>query len=100
MRQRTAIASLVLSPGSGFRSCLEGAVADEILTFMPTEIVYVELLHEGVDVWAPVEAERIGGDTYLLPSVAPEDQEWAFPPGSRVLCERRGHELIALRLAD
>lgn len=66
---------------------------------MPSEVVYVELLREGVDVWAPVEAERIDGDEYLLPSVAPEDQEWAFPPGSQVVCERRGDDVIAVRLA-
>jgi hypothetical protein len=66
---------------------------------MPSEVVYVELLNEGVDVWAPVEAERIDGDTYLLPPRAPDDEAWAFPPGSRVVCERRGDDLVAVRLA-
>ncbi|MEA2220468.1 MAG: hypothetical protein QOJ35_3094 [Solirubrobacteraceae bacterium] len=66
---------------------------------MQSKVVYVELLHEGVEAWAPVEAEQMDSDTYVLPGRPPEDQEWAFPPGSRVVCERRGEDLFAVRLA-
>lgn len=66
---------------------------------MSTETIYVELLNEDIEVWAPVEAERITGNEFRLPSTAPEDQEWAFPPGSRVLCETRSEALTAVALA-
>jgi hypothetical protein len=65
---------------------------------MQSKVVYVELLDEGVEAWAPVEAEQIDSDTYVLPARAPEDQQWAFPPGSRVVCERRAGDLFAVRL--
>lgn len=67
---------------------------------MQRKVVYVELLDEGVEAWAPVEAEQIDGDTYVLPARAPEDQKWAFPPGSRIVCERRGDDLFAVGLDD
>ena len=64
-----------------------------------TVTVYVELLDEGVDVWRPVEAERENDGVVRLPSVAPEGERWAFPPGSRVRCERRDSGLVAVSLA-
>lgn len=49
-------------------------------------IIYVKLLNEGVDVWRPVEAERLEGETYRIaePSNKAEDETWEFPPGSLV----------------
>ncbi|HWH44793.1 MAG TPA: hypothetical protein VNT32_08675 [Thermoleophilaceae bacterium] len=66
---------------------------------MPTEVIYVGLLNEGVDVWAPVEAEALGDGVFALPQDPPADQEWAFPPGSRVRCEPQADGLVAVALA-
>jgi len=67
---------------------------------MPTELINVELLDEGVDVWAPVEAVAKGGGIYALPTTAPPDQRWALPPGSRVRCERRNDQIVAVAVVD
>ena len=66
---------------------------------MTTVMVYVELLDEGVDVWRPVDAERENQGVVRLPSDAPEGETGAFPPGSRVRCERRDIGLVAVALA-
>lgn len=53
------------------------------------ERIYVRLLGEGVDVWRPVEAERLGGNRYLILS-QPYEREietWEFVPGEEVVCE-------------
>ena len=67
-------------------------------------IIYVELLGEAVDVWRPVAATPEGAGIYRLLETQPEDEEWAFPPGSRVRCEPRplsgGSELVAVALAE
>ena len=67
---------------------------------MSTEVIYVELLDEGVDVRAPVEAVAEGGGIYALPTTAPQDQQWALAPGSRVRCERHGDQIVAVALAN
>jgi len=48
--------------------------------------IYVALLHEGVDVWRPVEAEHLYDDVYLVASQPynREIEEWQFGPGERV----------------
>ena len=51
--------------------------------------IYVSLLDEGVDVWKPVQAERLGNDTYRILR-QPYDRSvetWQFEPGDVVLCE-------------
>jgi hypothetical protein len=53
------------------------------------ETVYVYLLNEGTDAWAPVKAERVGPDAFRLLPPQPRDEEWQFPPGSIVRCERQ-----------
>jgi hypothetical protein len=55
-------------------------------------IVYVRLLNEGTVVFRPVQAESVEEDTVKL--LAPEGsdsagEEWEFPLGSTVRCERR-----------
>ena len=71
---------------------------------MASETIYVELLGEKVDVWAPVQAEVQPDGTFHLPDHAPEDQTWRFPPGSRVRCENKmlsdGPALVATEQAD
>jgi len=69
------------------------------------EIIYVALLDEGIDVWRPVEATRLADNVYMILGVLPDDETWAFPPGSRVRCEpRRAQDetdrLVAMALAD
>jgi hypothetical protein len=49
--------------------------------------VYVELLDEGVTEWRPVESDPVSTSGYRLPSIAPDEEVWAYPPGSLVRCE-------------
>lgn len=50
--------------------------------------IYVPLLNEGTEVERPVEASRLlGGDLYYLHGPVPDEEEWAFTPGSVVRCE-------------
>jgi hypothetical protein len=73
-------------------------------TLSDQTIIYVELIGEAVDVWTPVAATPEGAGIYRLTETRPEDETWAFPPGSRVRCEPRplsgGTELVAVALAD
>ena len=67
--------------------------------------VYVALPQENVDVWRPVLAEPLGGNTYrILPQEYDRDVEaWAFEPGDSVICEwcdlGSGQVLVAKRRA-
>ena len=51
-------------------------------------IIYMPLLNEGTDVWRPVEASHLSGDIYRVDGKMPADEEWAFPRGAVVRCER------------
>jgi len=54
-----------------------------------TAQIYIALLDEGVDVWRPVQAEWLSGNTYRILS-QPYDRDiesWQFEPGDLVLCE-------------
>lgn len=55
------------------------------------QIVFVELLGEGVDVWRPVSARSLETGFELLEPADydPSDEEWRFPPGSVVYVEKR-----------
>lgn len=68
--------------------------------------IYIALLDEGVDVWRPVQAECLSGNTYRIVS-QPYDrsvESWQFEPGDMVLCEMiessEGRILAATRKAD
>jgi hypothetical protein len=53
------------------------------------ETIFISLLDESVDVWRPVQAERLRGNTFLILE-QPYDREletWQFGPGEVVLCE-------------
>ena len=67
---------------------------------MAVLMVFVELLNEGVEVWRPVEAECQEEGVVRLPAEAPDGEQWAFPPGSRVRCEERDVGIVAVALAD
>jgi hypothetical protein len=69
--------------------------------------VYVALVGEGVRVWRPVPAYPIGGGVFILErpdDYDPQIEEWEYPPGSRVVCEKRrtaeGEILAAVRAAQ
>ena len=54
--------------------------------------VHVKLLNEGTEVWRPVMACLLPDGTYELtnePDLSSGDEEWEFPPGSKVVCEER-----------
>ena len=53
--------------------------------------IYVYLEGEGTDVWRPVEADHLGGDTYRITSESNDrdDEHWRFSPGDLVRCEVR-----------
>jgi hypothetical protein len=51
--------------------------------------IYVALLNEGTDCWVPVEASQQDDGSFVIYGDIPEDDEWQFAPGSRVLCEPR-----------
>jgi hypothetical protein len=52
------------------------------------QTIYVELIkNDGVTVYRPIEAMRDPDGSFRLPDNAPTGEEWAFDPGSRVVCE-------------
>jgi hypothetical protein len=65
--------------------------------------VYVPLLNEGTDVLRPTQGLVLGADEVQVlptPSYDPADEEWEFPPGTRVKCVREvrgGRELLVAR---
>jgi hypothetical protein len=88
---------------------MEASTSHAILCRMPESVtVHVELLDEGVEVWRPVAAVKVGEGTYRLEDQAPGGERWAFPPGSIVRCEERllteggdpGPSLVAFAIAD
>lgn len=72
-----------------------------------SEQIYVALLGEGLPVWRPVRAYRIEDAVYIIErpeDYDAEDEQWEFPPGSTVICEKRktsdGEILAAVRSAQ
>ena len=65
--------------------------------------IYISLVDEGLDVWRPVDADKIDQDTYLIPADTriPKSEEWQFQPGTRVRCEimnlSGGKALVAVK---
>lgn len=68
-------------------------------------IIYMQLLNEGTDVWRPVEATHLSGDLYRVDESIPANEEWVFPQGAIVRCERTSvkeglSDLTAVGLAE
>jgi len=65
--------------------------------------IFVPLLNEGTDVLRPTQGRVLGADEIqVLPTsdYDPAIEEWQFPPGTRVRCEREvrsGRELLVAR---
>lgn len=55
------------------------------------QTIYVYLLNEGTDVWRPVDAVHIAGDSYRIVgnNPNPDDEQWEFTTGQVVSCEVR-----------
>lgn len=54
--------------------------------------IYVRLLGEGIQVYRPVQALQIASNIYVVGGADiydPEDEEWEFLPGARVVVEER-----------
>ncbi|MEI7846312.1 MAG: hypothetical protein WCK35_10955 [Chloroflexota bacterium] len=59
---------------------------------MDTKILYIPLLDEGTDVFRPTKGKMIADLIFRVLSTEgydPNDENWAFPPGSIVKCENR-----------
>ena len=57
-----------------------------------SNVIYVRLLNEGVDAWAPAPARSIAPSVYEIIKPGdynPEAEEWEFVPGTVVECEER-----------
>lgn len=55
------------------------------------EIIYIPLLNEGVPTIRPAYGLQVGEHTYVVllsSDYDPEDEEWEFPPGSVVVCQK------------
>jgi hypothetical protein len=65
--------------------------------------IYIPLLNEGTPVVRPTQGVKVGRSAYrVLPTQEydPNDEEWEFPPGSVVECEREircGQEILVAR---
>jgi hypothetical protein len=51
--------------------------------------IYIKLLGEKLEVWRPVEALKMGNDTYKIisPNPEPKIEKWQFKRGDLVQCE-------------
>jgi hypothetical protein len=61
------------------------------MTNEPTT-VFVRLVDEGTQVYRPSPATHISGPVFRLgmpDGYDPDDEQWEFPPGSTVRCEKR-----------
>lgn len=65
--------------------------------------IFIPLLNEGTTVFRPTVGMHLRGNVFeVLPTDGydPEDEEWEFPPGTVVFCEkevRDGEELYVAR---
>jgi hypothetical protein len=79
------------------RPSLDQMAAESLTT------IYMPLINEGVDVWRPVEAMKIGELGYMVTQNAPPEEDWAFQPGQILRCEERvtseGSQLVAISKA-
>lgn len=59
------------------------------------ETVYVLLLGEGVPVYRPVPASKVGSNIFVLGGADlhdPKNEQWQFLPGARVIIEEQMRE--------
>ena len=58
-------------------------------TVAAAKTIFVALLDEGTPVWRPVTATNLGGQTYRIEGVVPQDETWQFLPGQLVECKQK-----------
>ena len=68
------------------------------------EKIYIALLEEGIDVWRPVTAERVGPEAFRIRGPVPDGETWEFQPGEVVRCEKKKlsdgvHDVAVARLS-
>jgi hypothetical protein len=51
--------------------------------------VFVPLVGEGIEVWRPANAVRVGPELFRLMGPVPEGETWEFNPGEVVQCAMR-----------
>lgn len=76
-------------------ACLANALHPFVpVAFADAGIIYMPLLDEGIEVWRPVEAHKVGENRYKIPESVkvPDDENWAFQPGTTVLCKLRAFQ--------
>ena len=70
---------------------------------MGLQTIYIALLKEGTDVWAPVDAENVEKDLYRIVDCRGAEAEFEFGQGSLVRCRFQrlsgGEELVAFEAA-
>ena len=65
--------------------------------------IHIPLLHEGTDVLRPTQGLVVGPNEFQVlatPNYDPADEEWEFPPGTKVKCVRElrsGRDLLVAR---
>jgi hypothetical protein len=65
------------------------------------DTIYVALLDEGIDVWRPVEAQKVSPDSYLIvdQDYDPRIERWEFEPGTIVRCRKESRDGRAILVA-
>jgi len=65
------------------------------------ETIYVPLLDEGIDVWRPVLARRISGDSCLIldQDYDRDVETWDFEPGTVVKCRKEERDSRRMQVA-
>ena len=53
--------------------------------------IYVRLLREKLEIWRPVEAMKLGKNTYKIisPNPEPKLEKWEYKKGDVVQCEKK-----------
>jgi hypothetical protein len=75
----------------------------EMASSTSVSTIYIPLFNEGTSVVRPTQDIKLGENLYrVLPNqdYDPNDEEWAFPPGSVVECvleSRSGREILVAR---
>ena len=71
-------------------ACLVNALHPSVpAAFAGAGTIFMPLLDEGTPVWRPVEARKVGKDSYQIANSVqvPDDEKWLYQPGSTVRCE-------------
>jgi len=51
--------------------------------------IFIRLKNEGTEVFRPVKALLINNNVYQIIQPMPEDEEWEFESGERVICKEK-----------